>query len=169
MAGVSARIDVTTDELRPVLAGLIAAGEDLSPAMDAIGVEMVASTLDRFEREAGPDGTPWQKSARAEADGGKTLTHYGHLRGSLTHLFGPDSTEWGSNLIYAAIHQEGGTITASSADALRFQLPDGGFATVQSVTMPARPYLGLDDGDEADILDILADHFGDAAVGGRMH
>lgn len=167
MAGVSARIDVTTDELRPVLSGLIAAGEDLSPAMDEIGAAMVASTLDRFEREAGPDGTPWTPSRRAEVEGGKTLTDRGHLRSSITHAAGPDSVEWGSNLVYAAIHQTGGTITASSAKALRFPLAGGGFATVQSVTMPARPYLGLDDGDEVEILDILRDHFGDAAGGGR--
>lgn len=158
MAGVSTRIEVTTDELGPLLARLIAAGTDLSPAMDEIGAAMVASTLFRFEGEAGPDGTAWQPSARALAEGGQTLTDRGHLRASITHRADSESVEWGSNLVYAAIHQLGGVIRAKTARGLRFPVGDG-YAIVQSVTMPARPYLGLDDGDEVEIREILAEHF----------
>lgn len=49
---------------------------------------------------------------------------------------------WGSqNVRYALIHELGGTITAKTAKALAIPLPDGGVAFVQSVTIPARPYL----------------------------
>ncbi|MCR9218930.1 MAG: phage virion morphogenesis protein [Alphaproteobacteria bacterium] len=162
MAGVSARIDVTTDEIGPVLRRLVDAGEDLTPAMDQIGGAMVSSTMDRFEREEGPDGRPWEKSARALADGGRTLTDRGNLVGFLTHRVLGDAVEWGSNLVYAAIHQLGGTIRAKAAKALAFRIGDA-FVYVQSVTLPARPYLGLDGDDEAEILEILADHFAGAA------
>lgn len=49
---------------------------------------------------------------------------------------------WGSkDVLYALIHELGGTITPKKARALKFQLPDGSFRIVKSVTIPARPYL----------------------------
>ena len=85
-----------------------------------------------------------------------TLTKAGHLSGSISARHGPDFAEWGVNRIYAAIHQFGGTIRPKNSKALRFALAGGGFATVKSVTMPARPFLGLSDDDKADIADLIA-------------
>lgn len=49
---------------------------------------------------------------------------------------------WGvRDVVYALIHELGGTITAKTAKALAIPLPDGGVAFVKSVTIPARPYL----------------------------
>lgn len=49
---------------------------------------------------------------------------------------------WGSRDVrYARIHEEGGEIVPVKAQALHFRLPDGTFATVKKVTIPARPYL----------------------------
>lgn len=49
---------------------------------------------------------------------------------------------WGSRDVrYALIHELGGTIKPKTARALMFRAEDGGFVTVQSVTIPARPYL----------------------------
>lgn len=49
---------------------------------------------------------------------------------------------WGvQDVVYARIHELGGTIVPRNGKALRFPLPDGSFATVASVTIPARPYL----------------------------
>ena len=46
----------------------------------------------------------------------------------------------GSNVIYAAIHEFGGTIRPKEKAALAFQIDDR-WVVVQSVQMPARPYL----------------------------
>ena len=73
----------------------------------------------------------------------------------------------GVNRIYAAIHQFGGVIRAKSG-ALKFAIPDGGFAVVKVVRMPARPYLGVNDDDRRDILDVLATRIG-VVSGGAAH
>lgn len=49
---------------------------------------------------------------------------------------------WGvQDVVYARIHELGGTIVPRNGEALRFRLPDGTFAVVAKVTIPARPYL----------------------------
>lgn len=72
----------------------------------------------------------------------------GELEGSInTATFArdvPGGVEgvWGSQKVnYARIHELGGTIVPVKAQALKFQLPDGSFRVVKSVTIPARPYL----------------------------
>lgn len=47
----------------------------------------------------------------------------------------------GTNLVYARIHEFGGTITPKRAKALAFQLPDGTWRTAKKVVLPARPYM----------------------------
>lgn len=141
MTGAATRITIDDAEVRNAFAALLANAGDLTPAMDEIGAAMVASTLHRFETETGPDGRRWKPSLRALLEGGQTLTDRGHLRGSLTHVAGPGSVEWGSNLVYAAIHQLGGQAGRGHA-----------------VELPARPFLGVDADDQAEILAILGDH-----------
>ena len=120
------------------IAGMLA---NPSAVMDQVGRYLVASTLRRFERERAPDGKPWLKSARALAEGGRTLTDTGRLRGSIAHRVtdGGRAVEVGSSVLYAAIHQFGGRAGRG-----------------RRVTLPARPYLGIDEGDRASILRIVA-------------
>lgn len=47
---------------------------------------------------------------------------------------------FGPHAVYAAIHEFGGTIHATTSRGLIFQI-DGRWIRVQSVEMPARPYL----------------------------
>lgn len=47
----------------------------------------------------------------------------------------------GTNVVYAAIHEFGGTIVARNAKALVFKTRDGVWHRVKSVTIPARPYM----------------------------
>lgn len=134
------------------LAGRLA---DPTPINEEIAALGESSTRLRFRTATGPDGTPWKPSLRATVSGGRTLTRDGHLSGSISARHGRDFAEWGVNRIYAAIHQFGGTIRPKNGKALRFALAGGGFATVKSVTMPARPFLGLSDDDKADIADLI--------------
>lgn len=134
------------------LAGRLADPTPISQEIAALGE---SSTRLRFRTATGPDGAAWKPSLRATVSGGRTLTKDGHLSGSISARHGRDFAEWGVNRIYAAIHQFGGTIRPKSGKTLRFALAGGGFATVKSVTMPARPFLGLSDDDKADIADLI--------------
>lgn len=152
MVGFSYQIDDA--QLYAGLRSLIALGRDAGPIMADIAAIGESSTRMRFRTEGGPDGQKWKPSLRARITGGRTLTKDGHLSGSISGRHGRDFAEWGVNRIYAAIHQFGGEIRAKGG-SLRFRLANGGFATVQKVTMPARPFLGISDDDRDDILDII--------------
>lgn len=136
---------------------LIALGRNAQPALKEVAALGESATRLRFRTQIGPDGLRWKPSLRAMVSGGRTLTKDGHLSGSINASAGPDFAEWGVNRIYAAIHQFGGVIRAK-AGALKFALPGGGFAVVKAVTMPARPYLGVNDDDRRDILDVFERH-----------
>jgi phage virion morphogenesis protein len=170
MTGVVITVDDA--DVRARLGALQAAGGDLAPVLDDIGAQLAQHVLLRFEAGTGPGGTPWKPSARALAEGGQTLLDSGRLRDSITHRVGGDTVEIGSDVVYAAIHQFGGTIRAKTAKGLAFTLPwlktktDDGRRVVQSVTIPARPYLGFDDDDRAAVLGIVADHLARIAGGG---
>lgn len=142
------------------LSRLLAASSDLTPLMQDIGNLLEASAKMRIrDINTAPDGTAWAPSQRASEDGGKTLYQSGALEVSITNEAGPDQVEIGTNLVYASIHQTGGTIVPKNGEALMFALPGGGFATVASVTIPARPYLGVSDADEENIQDATMHHF----------
>ncbi len=137
--------------------------------MDQIGGEIAESTQRRFETETEPSGGPWPPSIRARMMGGRTLTQSGRLVRSITHEASDNSVAVGTNVIYAAIHQIGGKITAKTAKGLRFRLPGGaGSRTVKSVTIPARPFLGLSGEDEGVIKQLVARWLGASEGGGDV-
>lgn len=149
-----------TDAADSALAQMLHDGEDLTPLMQNIGMLLEASAKFRIRSSnTSPENVSWPKSLRAKEDGGKTLFDSGRLEESIQYIAGPNQVEVGSNVIYAAVHQTGHTITAKAGGALHFALPGGGYATVGSVTIPARPYLGVSDIDEEDIQDAVAHHF----------
>ncbi|SOD42327.1 phage virion morphogenesis protein [Nitrosovibrio sp. Nv4] len=153
--GIAIRMEHNDAKIRAKLLNLLAFGRDQSDAMRDIAILGGSSTRERFRTEVGPDGKRWKPSLRVQISGGRTLTQDGHLGDSINIRSGRDFAEWGVNRIYAAIHQFGGKIKPKSAASLRFRLANGAFVSAKSVTIPARPYLGIDAGDEADILDIL--------------
>lgn len=163
-------IHATVDDLQihGALQRLIALGRNATPVMRDIASLGESATRLRFRLERGPDGRRWKPSLRAQIAGGKTLTQDGHLAGSINSNAGADYAEWGVNRVYAAIHQFGGLIRAKIAGALKFRLPNGAFAVVKAVRMPDRPYLGVNDDDRSDILDIIASHLG-GATGGAVN
>lgn len=158
------RIEVTDASLLAALRRLAGAMADTSPIMADIAALGESTTRLRFRTQTGPDGKPWKPSLRAQITGGRTLTQDGHLAASISSRSGRDWAEWGANRIYAAIHQFGGVIRARNAKALRFALAGGGFATVQSVKIPARPFLGLSTDDVADIVHLIETRLAAAAA-----
>lgn len=129
--------------------------------MDDFGSYMVSEIDRRFETETGPDGEPWEKSYRAREEGGQTLSDSGILRQSITHIHSADKLEVGSAMVYARIHQEGGVIKPKNAKKLSFRV-GGHFIQTDQVEMPSRPYLGFTDDDEAELVNIIHDHWQEA-------
>jgi phage virion morphogenesis protein len=156
MTGVSIRID-GRDEALATLRDIAARAEKPRQMFDEIGASLVVSTQRRFELGKGPDGSPWPPSYRALAQGGKTLLDTARLFQSLTHVASDSGVEVGTNVLYAGVHQFGATIAAKSAPYLHFKA-GGRWAKKKSVTIPARPFLGVDDEDEAEILAIAGDY-----------
>lgn len=159
------RVQVDDAEVIGTLQRLIALGKNPSAPLQDIAALGESSTRLRFRLQRGPDGQRWKPSLRAQLTGGSTLTKDGHLSGSISSRSGKDYAEWGVNRIYAAIHQFGGVIKAKTAGALKFKLPGGGFAVVKAVRMPARPYLGVNEDDRQDMLDIFQRHIGSVSDG----
>jgi phage gpG-like protein len=95
-------------------------------------------------------------SLRAMLEGGQTLVDTARLRQDFGTEVTATSAEWGTNTDYAAIHQFGGVIRAKNAKALRFQI-GGNWVMKKSVTIPARPFLGMDEADETEVVAIVDD------------
>lgn len=114
-----------------------------------IGATLESTTVERFDTGVGPDGESWEPSLRAEITGGKTLVETGILRDSIHFVVEDSAVEIGSADIRSAIHQFGGVIHAKTSAGLNFMLADGLGVTVDSVTMPERPFVGKspEDGD----------------------
>ena len=151
MTGVSLQINLDSVAAQSRVDAIARGLADTLPLMDAIGVVLVDGTVRRFEQGVDPEGRPWLPSIRARMTNGPTMIDSGRLVGSITHQATADEVRVGSNVTYAAIHQTGGTITPKSAGALRFEIPGVGFVTVGRVTIPPRPFLGVDAEDRAEI------------------
>jgi phage virion morphogenesis protein len=123
---------------------------------EIMGASLVVSTQRHFEEGRAPDGSPWPPSIRALVQGGKTLIDRGRLFGSMTFNAWDTGVEEGTNVVYAGVHQGGATITAKTAEGLRFKIGEQ-WVTKKSVTIPARPFLGLDDDDERELIAIAED------------
>lgn len=155
MSGILLHAEIEDSGIRAKLMALLAFGRNPADAMRDIATYGESSTRERFRMQIGPDGNRWKPSLRVQLHGGKTLTKDGHLAGSITSRSSSKFAEWGSNRIYAAIHQIGGEIKAKFSATLRFRLANGAFVSTNKVTIPERPYLGVNDENASDILDIL--------------
>ncbi len=143
-------------------------GQDMSPLMAQIGAYGEELTRHRFESQKGPDGKAWEKSARAKAKGGQTLVDTARLRDSITWQSSASSAEWGTNVAYAAAHQFGidkpqpvgahtRLIRQAFGKPLAFPVYQSVAAFTRNPNLPARPYAGIDEGDETEIAALVHD------------
>ena len=176
MTGVTLRLDGDEAALVTV-GGILARAQHPRGLFENIGMSLVTSTLHRFETGIAPDGSPWPPSLRVLSHGGKTLVESARLMRSVTYVASETGVEIGTNVIYGAIHQLGGQIDqAARSQTLHFKrskrtggmLP--GFRRkgkgtesrevavgAYTITMPARPFLGLDDDDTKEIGKLAED------------
>ncbi|WP_334110865.1 phage virion morphogenesis protein [Thermodesulfitimonas autotrophica] len=121
-----------------------------------IGEYILGTVHDRFKKGEGPDGKKWPASYRAKAEGGQTLVDTRHFQNSFDYRERPDRVDVGTNWPYARVHQEGRVIKPRKARALRFRIGDQ-WAVKKQVKIPARPVLGLNNEDQAEIREIVAE------------
>ncbi len=126
-----------------------------------IGEALVSFTRKRFKDEVSPSGEPWEPSIRARTEGGKTLTDKRILANSIHAKAEFEGVVVGTNDKRARVHQEGLTIKAKRAKALRFKVGDR-WATKKAVKMPERPFLGLSDDDTENIERIVRERIEEA-------
>lgn len=148
------------------LAALDARLADMTPVMSDLGEYLIAATKDRFKAGTAPDGAKWAPKSAA------TLQRYGARKSNrvdVRPLFGPTrllskkifyeadarSVSWGSNLSYSAVMQFGAAKGAFGQMSNGSPIPWG--------NIPARPYIGISDEDQAQILATLEEWLEGAA------
>src|SRR6478672_1468068 len=141
------RINVDDHQVQQALASLATKTANLKPAFAQVGEYMVLRTQERFKQERDPQGNPWTKLAvstlkrkQKKAKIPKILQQDGDLRKSIVYKASNSQVEIGSNRKYARIHQLGGRAGRG-----------------HKVIIPARPYLGVDAVDSAEIQAIVED------------
>ncbi|MDC7787976.1 phage virion morphogenesis protein [Rhodoplanes sp. TEM] len=162
MAGATLETTIDDAVVLKAFAALQRLMTDTTPVLRAIGTGLVENTHTRFEEARDPQGNAWAALNPDYAPlkrGPGTLRESamrGGLMGSITFRAARDSVEVGTNKIYAAVHQFGATIEPVKASHLVFRLASG-LQFRDSVTIPARPFLGISKADEETIADTIAD------------
>lgn len=137
LAGVF--INITGNAL-PRLTQIANTSGEPADVLDDIGAFLDMDVTTRFLREVTPEGRKWEQSQAAKDRGGLTLTDERNLAGSVTHNVNGNTLEHGLGEKYAAIHHFGGKAGRN-----------------KSVTITARPILGIAAVQETEINDIITD------------
>lgn len=158
-------LDIKADRLTARLTALEDALDDMSPVMADLGEFFVTSTKDRFTEGKGPDGIPWAPKSettkaayRARKDPVSDNPLWGPSGRLRTEIFaqaGPNSIEWGSNLVYAGVHQFGAQQGQFGAWIGKDKIGRDHFHSIPWGDIPARPYLGISPEDELSAIDII--------------
>ena len=152
-------LEINDSEINTALSRLARAVTDLTPVMQDIGEEMVASTRERFIAGVSPEGAAWAPKSQTTIDAYKRRGKKVDPRplwgpsGDLSKLFSahanPDVVIWGTNVIYAAVMLFGAAKGALGRTSRGGPVPWG--------SIPARPFLGVSDEDRIGILAALED------------
>lgn len=142
MAGASISIEYEAGKALDFIRRLGEHIDDLSPLFGDIGEYLIESTQARFDVQQSPDGEPWlplspRYARRKPKNADRILVLDALMRDTLAYNAGPREMEFGTNRIYAATHQFG------------------------RGNIPARPFLGISDDDENEILKLLRDYVAD--------
>ena len=157
MPGTSIRLD---GDVSALLRKMRAYSELDKKNLNAALAETVReSTLERFRQSRAPSGKKWKTSIRA------ALIATAQLRNSIKSYSDETGFAVGTNAKHAATHQfgePGRTIRAKTRKGLRFQV-GGRWVTKKQVKVkiPARPFLGLSEGDMQEIKATVEEFIGE--------
>jgi phage virion morphogenesis protein len=176
MAGATIHIKVDDHEAQELFRNLRRRMSDMRPFFQVAGEIIVDSVHRAFEQGRSPEGEPWpprRGDPAGRPSGYKTMIRSGRLMRSMTAHASSHQVEVGTNVVYAAIHQFGGTtkpheIRPRRKQALAFT-SGGENVVVKSVhhpgsRIPARPFLGIDEQAWAEIIK-EGEHFLEQAAG----
>lgn len=189
MTGITYTIGLKDETAGEYLAQLVGKMDRPRGFFADVGEHLLNSARDNFDREAGPDGIAWQKlmpqTIKRREEQRLTpirkLRARGRLAGSLNIAADDQQVAIGSPMPYAAIHQLGGEIQKKERVSTIYQYYDAKTDTLDqkfrrksksnfardvkvgahTITMPARPYLGISDEDEVEIITIATRWLGD--------
>lgn len=123
----------------------------LKPYWQLVGGYVQHQTIrERFNKEQSPDGQKWKPHSemtkamrlkKHKSGNMKILQDNGELRRSITYEAGNNYVKIGSVLEYARVHQFGCIINVSNKQ--RGYLLHKGFHVGRTITIPARPFLGI--------------------------
>jgi len=161
-----AKYEITTDDLAAMTAlnGIVRQIEDTAGFYKAVAQLLGDATRERFRRETGPDGQPWQKLKRAtirrrETMGQTPITILrsnskgksgSSLAGSINTASDADSASIGTPKEYAAIHQFGGTIQIPARKGKIYRHKD------PTTGMVGRTFVSKKDANDVTEIDIPA-------------
>lgn len=154
-------VELKDDQITPMLVGLSKHFDDLSTLMNAIGDDLVKSTKDRMRRGETPDGQPFASRSQATLEiyarkgfsYGLPLNRSGQMIKEISFFAGQDFVEVGSNERQAAVMQFG-----AAKHSFKGVSPWG--------NIPARPYIGLSEQDNTDLISTINDWLTNATNGG---
>jgi phage gpG-like protein len=134
---------ITRDDVSPSLGKLDAALHQLRPILQSVGLEVVSITQQSFQ-DASFRIAPWAP----KRDGSPaTLIKSGLLKLSIRITNMSDTTVTvGSDRIYAAIQQLGGTIVPKPGNRTLVFKAGGVTFYAKKVTIPPRPFFPIDSG-----------------------
>lgn len=147
MAKTIIEMSLIDAEFRRGIDALMQRVGDLSPLMRDIGELLTERTKRRFETSTAPDGSPW--APLKDGSGRAPLVLTGTMRDQIFPTSGSDFVEIGASAKQAPWHQFG-------VDP--FQVETRNFGFVDHPGIAARPFLGVSDQDQTDILALVAKH-----------
>lgn len=180
MSGVTLTLDYR--DAMHVLLGMEQQLRHPEPMLDKMGEALLDFHRQRFKDQESPSGEAWQELSRRykkrkKRNKDKILVLDGTLRNTLRWQIRGNEMLFGTDRPYGAIHQFGGTIeiAARSQQAYYRQLRSGRVKNqfvrkkranysewhtigAYSITMPARPWLGVSDTEKIRLVDIARNH-----------
>ncbi|MFV8875346.1 phage virion morphogenesis protein [Serratia fonticola] len=165
---MSRNIEITYNitEFERGLGELIHRLEHREPLMREMAAAMGDAVEENFKNEGRPAWMGWSPAYAKKRAGGKILQRSGRLASSVVQSSDNDGATVGTNVVYARIHQEGGTIKRKARKQdLHFRQDKSGeignrfvkksksnfVQTVAvgaySIKMPARPFLHITEQD----------------------
>lgn len=161
---MSLRITIQQNEFSPALAKLRRrTQEQRRDLLEAAGLVIVSLTQRAFTEE-GLRPASWP--AKKDGTPSRLIESRSLQRSIRIVATSSTSVEVGSDRVYAAIHQTGGTIVPKNGKALKFQYAPGKWVTVKKVVIPARPYFPIDAKGELtataaqEVAQVIADELG---------
>ena len=144
-----------------------ASGRRMRLLLETLGRTGAETARDRIKRGGpAPDGAAWAPRSLLNRSRKPLLNRAGDLGDSVASTATSRTARWGTNRVYARIHQLGGVVRPRRRRALRFE-QGGRPIFARRVTIPARPYLGWGDEEERQANQVVRRWFDEALGGAR--